>query len=144
MSVLITNNPLNTKQFSDEVNSDENGAIVLFLGVTRNQTDDREVLYLEYEAYRPMADNKIHEVIDQTNHQFPISKISIGHRLGRLEIGEISLVVAVSAPHRQFAFEANQFIVDKIKQIVPIWKREFFVGGDIWVGYPEDIAQSAE
>ena len=144
MPVLITNNSLNTKRFSDEVTSDENGAIVLFLGVTRNQTDDLEVLYLEYEAYRPMADNKIHEVIAQTKHQFPISKISIGHRIGRLEIGEISLIVAVSAPHRQSAFEASQFIVDKIKQIVPIWKREFFVGGDIWVGYPEDVAQSRE
>ena len=144
MPVLITNNPLNPKQFSDEVHSNENGAIVLFLGVTRNQTDDREVLYLEYEAYRPMADNKIHEVIDQTKHRFPISKISIGHRLGRLEIGDISLIVAVSAPHRQSAFEASQIIVDKIKQIVPIWKREFFVGGDIWIGYPEDVAQSRE
>ena len=144
MSVLITTHPLNTNQFSDDVTSDENGAIVIFLGVTRNQTDDREVLYLEYEAYRPMADNKIQEVIEQTKHQFPISEISIGHRLGKLEIGETRLVVAVSASHRQSAFQASQFIVDKIKQIVPLWKREFFVGGDIWVGYPEDVAQSTE
>ena len=144
MSILITNNTLNAQQFSDQVSSEENGAVVVFLGVTRNQTGDREVLYLEYEAYRPMADNKMNELIAQTKKQFPVSKISVGHRLGRLEIGEISLVVAVAAPHRQSAFDAAQFIVDEIKQIVPIWKREFFVGGDIWVGYPEDFAQSTE
>jgi len=138
--ILITDDPLDPEAVTSQVRKDSNGAVVTFLGTTRNVTDDRKVLRLEYEAYRPMADNKLAEIAEEMKVRWPIDAVAIAHRLGRLEIGEISLVVAVSAGHRSEAFEACQFSVDRIKQIVPIWKKEFFEDGDVWVGSPAEFA----
>ena len=115
------------------------GAIVVFVGTTRDNTAGRKVLALEYEAYRPMADEQLEQVAAEMCERWDLTGVSISHRLGRLEIGEPSLVVAVSSAHRKEAFEACHFSVDRIKQIVPIWKKEFFEGGEIWIGSQADF-----
>ena len=136
--IEITNEVLDPAAVAAKVSRDTNGAVVTFLGVTRNFTGVRQVLHLAYEAYRPMADAKLAEVADEMRNRWPV-EVAISHRLGTLEIGEISLVVAVGSPHRKYAFEACHFSIDRIKQIVPIWKKEFFADGEVWVGSQEDF-----
>ena len=136
--IEITYEVLDPAAVAAKVSRDTNGAVVTFLGVTRNFTGDRQVLNLAYEAYRPMADAKLAEVADEMRNRWPV-EVAISHRLGTLEIGEISLVVAVGSPHRKDAFDACHFSIDRIKQIVPIWKKEFFADGEVWVGSQEDF-----
>ena len=138
--IEITYESLDPEAITSLVRRDSNGAVVTFLGTTRNATGDRKVLYLEYEAYRPMADTKLAEIVQEMRERWPVKDVAIAHRLGRLQIGEISLVVAVASAHRKEAFAACQYGVDRIKQMVPIWKKEFFEGGGVWVGSPEDVA----
>ena len=135
--IEITDAPLDAVAITATVRSDSNGAVVTFLGSTRDSTGNRKVLHLEYEAYRPMADEKLAEVAGEMRQRWSIEDVAIAHRIGRLEIGEVSLVVAVASPHRKEAFAACQYSVDRIKQIVPIWKKEFFEGGEVWVGSQE-------
>ena len=135
--ILITHDPLDPDSLTDAVRGDGNGAVVTFLGSTRSSTGDRRVLRLEYEAYRPMADEMLARIAEEMRRRWPVDA-AIAHRLGRLEIGEVSLVVAVASPHRREAFEASQYCVDRIKQIVPIWKKEYFEGGEVWVGSQQD------
>ena len=143
--ILITHNPLDAEDVTAQVMKNSNGAVVTFLGTTRDRTRSRRVLHLEYEAYRPMADAKLQEVSDDIRTRWDIEDVAIIHRLGRLEIGETSLVVAVASPHRAEAFAACQHAVDRVKQMVPIWKKEFFEGGEVWVGSQEDsIAEEAK
>ena len=132
-SISITNNPLNIKETIAFVQLDSHGAIIIFDGVTRDHTDNRKVLFLEYEAYLPMAEKKLEEVAKEMCETWDI-KVSIQHRLGKVEIGESSLVVTVGSQHRDQAYAASQYSVTRIKQIVPIWKKEHFVGGEIWIG----------
>jgi len=132
--ILLTRQPLDPDAVTAGVRSDSNGGVVTFLGTTRNDTDGRRVLYLEYEAYDPMAEKMLARVAQEIHDRWGITDVSIAHRLGRLEIGEISLVIAVAAPHRAEAFAACQYAVDRIKQDVPIWKKEFFQDGSVWVG----------
>ncbi len=145
-TITITNEPLCPEAITDGVKQDGNGAVVTFLGSTLDSTADRRVLYLEYEAYRPMADNQLARIADEISERWGITDVAISHRLGRLEIGDLSLVVAVASPHRREAFEASAYAIDRIKQIVPIWKKEFFEGGEVWVGSQEDecAKQSSE
>jgi molybdopterin synthase catalytic subunit len=131
--VFITGDPLDSEAVSAHVRADSDGAIVIFEGVTRNHNDGRGVEFLEYEAYRPMADNKIREIIGEMRDRFEIDLVSIAHRTGRVDIGEKSMVVAVSAAHRRPAFEAALYFVDRLKAIVPIWKKEHFEGGEVWI-----------
>ncbi len=135
--IEFTEKSLDPEGITAKVRRDSNGAVVTFLGTTRDSTGDRKVLYLEYEAYRPMAEKKLAEIMDEIRRQWSVGDIAIAHRLGRLEIGDISLVVAVGSPHRQEAFAACQYTVDRIKQAVPIWKKEVFEGGEVWVESPE-------
>ena len=135
--ILITHDPLDPDALTASVRGDGNGAVVTFLGSTRSSTGDRRVLRLEYEAYRPMADEMLARIAEEMRRRWPVDA-AIAHRLGRLEIGEVSLVVAVASPHRREAFEASQYCVDRIKQIVPIWKKEYFEGGEVWVGSQQD------
>ena len=137
--IEITHEPLDPEAITAKVRGDTNGAVVTFLGTTRDQTEGRKVLHLEYEAYRPMADGKLAEIADEIRDRWSVEDVAIAHRLGRLEIGDISLVVAVASPHRKAAFDACQYSVDRIKQTVPIWKKEFFEGGEVWVGSQEDM-----
>ncbi len=135
--IHITHDVLDPGRAVELVQNPGAGAIVTFVGTTRDHTGDLRVLRLEYEAYRPMADEQLKRVADEMATQWDLTGVAIHHRLGRLEIGEASLVVAVSSAHRQAAFEACHFSIDRIKQIVPIWKKEFFEGGEVWVGSQE-------
>ena len=138
--IEITDRPLDPETVTARVKKGGNGAVVTFLGTTRDSNEGRKVLHLEYEAYRPMADRKLEEVADEMRRRWAIQDVAIAHRLGRLEIGETSLVVAVASPHREEAFAACRYSVDRIKQIVPIWKKEFYEGGEVWVASPADFA----
>ena len=135
--IEITHDTLDPQEITARVRSESNGAVVTFLGTTRRFTGGREVLHLEYEAYRPMADNKLAEISQEMRERWSVEDVSIVHRLGRLEIQDISLVVVVASPHRKEAFAACQYSVDRIKQTVPIWKKEFFEDGEVWVGSQE-------
>ena len=137
--IEITHDVLDPEAVTAKVRKDSNGAVVTFLGSTRDHNSGRKVLHLEYEAYRPMADNQLGRIADEIRQRWAVDDVAISHRLGRLEIGELSLVVSVASPHRKEAFEACQYSIDRIKQAVPIWKKEFFEGGDVWVGSQEDI-----
>ena len=137
--IEITHDVLDETRIIESVKNDNAGAVVAFLGRTRDQTDGRVVLHLEYEAYRPMADQELARVTEEMEERWELVGIAIAHRLGRLELGDTSLVVAVSSAHRQNAIEACQYGVDRIKQVVPIWKKEFFEDGEVWVGNQSDF-----
>jgi MoaE-MoaD fusion protein len=110
------------------------GAIAMFVGTTRNENSGRRVLRLEYEAYEPMALSEMRKLAEEAGRQFGIIRAAVTHRIGVVEIGQASVAIAVSAPHRGEAFSACRFLIDRIKEIVPIWKKEHFEGGEIWVG----------
>ncbi|MBI5289004.1 MAG: molybdenum cofactor biosynthesis protein MoaE [Chloroflexi bacterium] len=129
----ITAEPLDPGPLVAAVRRDESGAVALFYGVARNENLGRKVLWLEYDAYPEMAIKKMREVADEVRAKFTVTGVGILHRTGRLEIGETSLLVAVSSGHRKEAFDACHFAVDRIKQIVPVWKKEVFEGGEEWI-----------
>jgi molybdopterin synthase catalytic subunit len=112
------------------VEAGDAGAIVHFLGIVRNNTEGREVSYLEYEAYPPMAEKKMAEIAQEIHEKWGLDRVAMIHRVGRLEIGEVSVAVAVASPHRREAFEACHYAMNRLKQIVPIWKREVWVDGE--------------
>ena len=112
------------------VEAGDAGAIVHFLGVVRNNTEGREVSYLEYEAYPPMAEKKMAEIAQEIHEKWGLDRVAMIHRVGRLEIGEVSVAVAVASPHRKEAFEACHYAMNRLKQIVPIWKREVWTDGE--------------
>ena len=138
--IKITTEPLDPEEITAQVRKDSNGAVVTFLGTTRDFSEGRDVEYLEYEAYQPMAEQTLQQIADELREKWGIDDFAVAHRVGRVDIGEISLVVALASPHRREAFEAGAYIVDRIKQIVPIWKKEVFEGGEVWVESPEDVA----
>jgi molybdopterin synthase catalytic subunit len=131
--IEITAGPLGLEPFLHHVRRDDSGAVALFLGVVRNHSHGRRVLYLEYDAYPEMAESKLREVAEEALARWPITDVAIAHRTGRLEVGETSLLVAVSSPHRHDAFAACHHIVDRIKEVVPIWKKEVWEGGEAWI-----------
>ena len=133
MLIRITADPLEPQPFIEHVRRDESGAVALFLGVVRNNNLGRRVLYLEYDAYTEMAERKLRQVAEEVTARWPITDIAIAHRTGRVEIGETSLLVVVSSPHRHEAFEACQQAVNRIKEVVPIWKKEVWEGGESWL-----------
>jgi molybdopterin synthase catalytic subunit len=115
-----------------DLRANQDGAIVTFDGFVRKESHGRHTLYLEYEAYEPMALAKLREIGIQLHERFSIHRLAIVHRLGRLEIGETSVFIAVSAPHRAAAFDACRFAIDTLKRTVPIWKKEYFEDGAVW------------
>jgi molybdopterin synthase catalytic subunit len=128
--IRVTDRTLEAGELVQSVRKDESGALVLFYGVARNHSEGRRVVALEYDAYPSMAERKLREVAQGIAEEWPITGIGILHRTGRLEIGDASLLVGVSAAHRAAAFEACHRAVDRIKQIVPIWKKEIWEDGD--------------
>lgn len=126
----VTQQPLNVQEVNDLVKRPTDGAVVTFDGIVRNNFEGRTVRFLEYEAYADMAQKKMAEIGAEVRQKFPVGDIAMLHRLGRLEIGESSIVIAVAAPHRHAAFEACAYAMDRIKEEVPVWKKEFFVDGD--------------
>jgi molybdopterin synthase catalytic subunit len=110
------------------------GAIVLFLGTTRNQNAGRRVVRLEYEAFTSMAESEMRRLADEAKRRWPLGKVAMAHRTGIVPVGEASVGIAVSAGHRAEAFAACHWLIDRLKEIVPIWKKEHFRGGQVWVG----------
>ena len=135
--IELTRAPLVPDAITAKVKADRNGGVVTFLGTTRGASEGRRVLHLEYEAYPEMAKKKLEEIRQEVKENWGIEDVAISHRLGRLEIEDISLVVAVAAAHRKEAFQVCHYVVDRVKQIVPIWKKEFFEDGSHWVGCQE-------
>ncbi len=130
----ITDEIITEAQVREVVESPEAGAVVLFLGTVRNNTDGRQVKHLEYDAYVPMAEKKMEEIGQEILEKWGITRVAIIHRVGKLEIGEVSVAVGVASPHRKDGFEACKYAMDRLKQIVPIWKREVWLDGDAeWV-----------
>ena len=128
--ILLTRDPLDPETLTATVRDAANGGVVTFLGTVRNNTDGRQVLYLEYEAYEDMAEKVLARIVREVTERWGGTvNASIAHRFGRMEIGDVSLIVAVASPHRSEAFAACQYIVDRIKQDVPIWKKEVFQDG---------------
>ena len=126
----ITSNEIKLGDVIRAVEVGDAGAIVHFLGVVRNNTEGREVSYLEYEAYPPMAEKKMAEIAQEIHEKWGLDRVAMIHRVGRLEIGEVSVAVAVASPHRKEAFEACHYAMNRLKQIVPIWKREVWADGE--------------
>ena len=110
------------------------GAVVAFVGNVRRENDGREVDYLEYEAYPGMAEAKMAEIGAEIQARWGLSQVAMVHRLGRCEVGEASIVIAVASPHRKAAFEACHYAIDRVKEIVPVWKREVWKDGAVWIG----------
>jgi molybdopterin synthase catalytic subunit len=120
------------------------GAVATFLGLVRDHNQGRRVLYLDYEAYEPLAEKALVRILDESRARWPSVRLAIHHRTGRMEIGEASVVIAAASPHRADAFAACRYAIERVKQIVPIWKHEHFEGGDIWIegaiAHPDDDA----
>jgi molybdopterin synthase catalytic subunit len=129
---LLTLSTIPTADLVRQQKVSEDGAVVVFEGVVRNNSSGRRTLYLEYEAYEPMAIRKMEEIGGEARRRFEIDHIGMIHRLGRLEIGETSVAIIVTAAHRRAAFGACQFAIDRLKEIVPIWKKEYFEDGSVW------------
>jgi molybdopterin synthase catalytic subunit len=133
--IELTERPLSEQTVADAVGDPAAGGLVLFSGVVRDNTAGRHVKFLEYEAHAPMAVAKMREIAAELRARWPdVRRVAILHRIGRLEIGESSVLIAVSAPHRGQAFEACRFAIDALKERVPIWKKEHFEDGEVWVG----------
>jgi molybdopterin synthase catalytic subunit len=128
--ILLVREPIDVAALQDVASRD--GALCLFLGVVRGENDGRRVLRLEYEAYEDMALPLMEEIAAGARRQFGVSDVRIVHRLGRLEIGEVSVAVAAVSPHRAEAFAACRYAIDTLKARVPIWKKEFYADGAVW------------
>jgi|SRR5208282_4456542 len=130
--IELLHSPIDPAEVARHVRADQDGATVTFDGYVRNESHGRRTLYLEYEAYEPMALGKMKEIGAQVHQKFSVHRVAIVHRLGRLEIGDTSVFIAVSAPHRAAAFDACRFAIDTLKGTVPIWKKEYFEDGAVW------------
>ncbi|MBC7852157.1 MAG: molybdenum cofactor biosynthesis protein MoaE [Pirellulaceae bacterium] len=127
--ISLTHSPIDPSAILAQLASNDAGAVVLFLGTTREFTKGRQTASLDYECYPQMAEAKLAELEAQAREKWPLVHVSIVHRLGRLELGETSIAIAVSSPHRQAAFEAGKWLIDTIKEDVPIWKQENWSDG---------------
>ncbi len=133
----IVDAPIASDALYEEVLKDYNGAVVTFCGVVRDHSGETTTDFLVYDAYKKMAEKKMSEIGDQAKEKWNIEDVAILHRIGRLEIGEISVLIAVASPHRAEAFDACRFIIDKLKETVPIWKKEVGQNGEAWVEGPQ-------
>jgi len=128
----LTREVILTADLARQLKAPEDGAVVVFEGIVRDNLRGRKTRYLEYEAYEPMAVRKMEEIGRELKGKFSIGRVGIVHRLGRLEIGETSVAIIVTAGHRRAAFDACHYAIDRLKQIVPIWKKEYFEDGAVW------------
>lgn len=133
IDIVLSETPLDVRRCEAFVEAPEVGGIVVFIGTVRNHTQAKRVVRLAFEAYAPMARAEMAKIAKQALEQFPILKVAIHHRTGVLDIGEVPVVIAVSAAHRNAAFSACAFCIDTLKQTVPIWKKEVFENGEVWV-----------
>lgn len=134
MSVTaVTSDPLAVETVLRAVEGPGAGAVTTFVGLVRDHNQGRTVLWLDYEAYAPLAEKALGIIVDEAQARWAGARMAIHHRTGRLEIGEASVVIAVATPHRADAFAACRYAIERIKQIVPIWKHEHFEGGEVWI-----------
>src|SRR5215212_117557 len=131
----IVEGPIDLAQLAEAVRTDECGAVCTFLGVARLYSRGREVIHLEYEAYPEMAEKKMAEIAEEIRERWGTDRVAMLHRTGVLAIGEASVGIAVASPHRREAFEACQYAIDRLKTIVPIWKKEVWSNGEQWIGW---------
>lgn len=136
MLFRITEDPIAPGDLYEEVRADCDGAVVTFAGVVRDHSNGKRTDHLVYEAYKPMAEREMAKLGEEAVSRWDIDDIAILHRVGRLEIGEISVLVAVASPHRGEGFSACQFAIDRLKQTVPVWKKETSEDGEYWVERP--------
>ena len=124
--------------------SGRSGAIVTFLGLARNHNQGRRVQYLDYEAYAPLALKTFERIADETRVRWPGVRVALHHRTGRVDIGQASVAIVTASPHRADAYASNRYVIERVKQIAPVWKREYFDGGDVWIegatADPDDAA----
>ena len=139
MLIRVTDAILDVNEAIDAVRRDSAGAVNVFLGVVRNMNKGRDVAYLEYEAYAPMAEKVMLEIAEEAKEQFGLEDCAVLHRTGRLEIGETSLLVALSSGHRPESFDGGRWMVDEIKKRVPVWKKEVWSDGEEWIEGPESL-----
>ncbi|OLD39962.1 MAG: hypothetical protein AUI57_01280 [Candidatus Rokubacteria bacterium 13_1_40CM_2_68_8] len=131
----VVTEPLSPDAIAAQVDDPGAGGIVIFSGVVRNETNGRPVKFLEYEAHAPMAEVKMREIGETVRARWPgVKRVAMLHRIGRLEIGEASVLIAVAAAHRGDAFDACRYAIDTLKRTVPVWKKEHFEDGEVWVG----------
>jgi molybdopterin synthase catalytic subunit len=138
----IVRQKIDSQKIADSLKAPEDGATAIFEGIVRNNSRGRRTLYLDYEAYGPMAISEMERLAQASLEQFKIRNTSLVHRLGRLEIGETSVLVVVASAHRGAAFEACRWLIDNLKKTVPIWKKEYFEDGAVWADgepFPSDI-----
>ena len=133
IDIQLQEQELDIRACVDFVSAPEAGGINVFIGTVRNQTQGRAVIRLEFEAYAPMAVSEMRKIAETALGRWPVQRIAVHHRVGSLGIGEVPVVIAVGSAHRQAAFEACQYVIDTLKQTVPIWKKEVFEGGEVWV-----------
>jgi len=133
IDILLSEQALDVPQAVHAVNHPGAGAVDIFIGTVRDQTQKKSVTRLDYEAYDSMALAQMHKLAEETAGKWPVRGIAIHHRKGILQIGDIAVIIAVSTPHRKEAFEACKYTIDTLKERVPIWKKEFFQDGEVWV-----------
>jgi len=141
----IVRETIDTRKLLDLIKQPEDGAAVVFEGVVRNHTRGRRTLYLDYEAYEEMALKQMEVLAEQALSQFAVRDVAVVHRLGRLQVGEISVAIAVASAHRSAAFEACRWLIDTLKRTVPIWKKEYFEDGAVWADgepFPPELARA--
>ena len=129
----IVRDRIRTRGLESQLTRDQDGAAVTFLGIVRDNTRGRRTTHLYYEAYEPMALRKMREIGESVRKRWQIGQVGMVHRLGQLEIGEVSVAIVITSPHRGVAFESCRYAIDRLKQTVPIWKKEFFEDGEVWV-----------
>src|ERR1700727_1946397 len=129
---LLTRERIDTEALVAKLKAPEDGAVVVFDGFVRNNFKGQRTLYLEYESYEAMAYAKMLEIAAEIHAKFPVHRVAMAHRLGRLEIGETSVVIVITSPPRPAAFDACRYAMDTLKRVVPIWKKEYFAGGAVW------------
>jgi molybdopterin synthase catalytic subunit len=137
----IVEEPIQVDKIIEKVIRREAGAITTFLGTVREWTKGRRTIYLEYQAYKPMAEKMLMQIGREIQEKWPDTVVAITHRVGQLEISEVAVAIAVSSPHRKAAYDANEYAIERIKQIVPIWKKEHWEDGETWIG--DQLEQTA-
>jgi molybdopterin synthase catalytic subunit len=130
----IVDEPIKVEEIVKKVERREAGAVTTFIGTVREWTKGRRTLSLEYQAYASMAVKMLEQIGDEVKEKWPTAQTAISHRVGHLEIADIAVVIAVSSPHRKIAYETNEYAIERIKQIVPIWKKEHWEDGETWIG----------
>jgi len=141
----IVREPIDTQKILGQIKRPEDGAAIAFEGIVRNNTKGRQTLYLDYEAYEDMALKQMEGLAEEALERFQVRDVALVHRLGRLQIGETSVLIVVASAHRGAAYEASRWLIDTLKRTVPIWKKEYFVDGAVWADgepFPDEISRA--